>query len=660
MPSGSLKLIISLTITSLAAAPLLAESAPISREQRGAVILEDIPATPHELVQRLQPYLESRSASLQDWLHDGSMLVSTRFGEASQIHRVAFPGAARQQLTFFAEPVGTATVSSNPQFDGFVLSRDTGGNENHQLYWINPARGSVALLSDGRSRNQNLLFSRSGDRFAYASTRRNQRDFDIYVATSESPDRAELVLQVSGMWSPAAWSPDERSLLLRQAISATESRLFLLELASRNLREIRPSAQPVAFGGVDFSPDGKSVFLVSDEQSEFHRLRRLDLSTGNQEVLTADLDWDIERLEISSDGTLLAFVANEGGISQLYLMNVADGSRQKVPGLPRGVIGRLIFSHDDSRLGFTASSSRSPGDAFSLNLATRSLDQWTFSEAGGLQPGSFIEPELITYPTFDQAGGQPRQIPAFYYRAPESRGPAPVIINIHGGPAAQARPTFNPTYEFYLRELGIAVLDPNVRGSSGYGREYLELDDGRLREDSVRDIGALIDWIATRPELDSSRIAVMGGSYGGYMTLASAIRYGDRLKAGISTVGITNFVTFLENTADYRRDHRRNEYGDESDPAMRAFLHEISPLTRAAELNIPMLIAQGLNDPRVPASEATQMVDALRSNGRSAWYFLATDEGHGFRRKSNADLFRQVVAHFLQEHLIGSDAVSAR
>ncbi|MDX1557231.1 MAG: alpha/beta fold hydrolase, partial [Xanthomonadales bacterium] len=279
------------------------------------------------------------------------------------------------------------------------------------------------------------------------------------------------------------------------------------------------------------------------------------------------------------------------------------------------------------------------------------LTRWTFSEVGGLDTDRFISPELVRYPTFDTVGDQARQVPAFVYR-PGGEGPHPVIIYIHGGPETQYRPAFSSRFQMWLAELGAAVIAPNVRGSLGYGYEYLSLDNGFKREDAVRDIGALLDWIAQQPDLDPGRVAVLGGSYGGYMVLASAVHYSDRLSAAVDIVGISNFVTFLENTQDYRRDLRRMEYGDERDPEMRAFLQRISPLTNADQISIPMLIIQGENDPRVPASEASQIVEALRERDIPVWYIRALNEGHGFDRKENRDVQQQAEVMFLQRYLV--------
>jgi dipeptidyl aminopeptidase/acylaminoacyl peptidase len=280
------------------------------------------------------------------------------------------------------------------------------------------------------------------------------------------------------------------------------------------------------------------------------------------------------------------------------------------------------------------------------------LTRWTYSEVGGLDTSLFIEPELVAYPTFDSGQGGPDAIPAWVYK-PAGKGPWPVIISIHGGPESQARPAFASTYQLWLSKLGAAVIVPNVRGSSGYGKHFLSLDNGFKREDSVKDIGALLDWIATQPDLDEDRVAVFGGSYGGYMVLASGVHYSDRLKAAVDIVGISNFVTFLENTQDYRRDLRRAEYGDERDPDMRAHLEKISPLNSVDRITVPMMVVQGENDPRVPVTEAIQVVEALRANGQPVWYMNALNEGHGYRKKENRDIYQQATTMFFQKYLIG-------
>jgi dipeptidyl aminopeptidase/acylaminoacyl peptidase len=320
--------------------------------------------------------------------------------------------------------------------------------------------------------------------------------------------------------------------------------------------------------------------------------------------------------------------------------------------LPDGEIYSLRFKPTGTQLAFVMNRPTAPSDVYTLDLKNRTFVRWTYSEVSGLDTADFVSPTLIHYPTFDSVDGAPRMIPAFYYAPTRFEPPYPVIIMCHGGPASQYIPYFSTTIQFNLNELGIAYIAPNVRGSSGYGKTYKTLDDGYKREDAVKDIGALLDWVEKQPELDASRVAITGGSYGGYMVLASMVHYSDRICCGIDSYGISNFVTFLRTTADYRRQLRREEYGDERDPHMREFMNNISPLSNAHKITKPLFIVQGLNDPRVPVSEAEQIRDAVRNNGVDVWYLLAEDEGHGFSKKENFEFYRKARVLFWKKYLL--------
>lgn len=633
-------------------------SAQIERQELGNRVIEGIPEVPERIVERLRQYQSIRSASLVGWLPDGDgILIGTRFGETTQIHQVARPGGARRQITFFDEPIRSARVSPVPRRNGFVFARDVGGSEFYQLFYYDLDDAEYRMLTDGRSRNDDAVWSHAGDRIAFQTTHRNGRDWDIYVYDLDGAS-SSCVLEASGSWSPIDWSPDDSRLLLENYVSINESYLHVLDLDDGELHALHRSDSNVSYGRGEFNADGTGIYYTSDEDSEFRRLRFRNLATDETTVLTGDIDWDIESFKLSHDGRLLAFTANEEGYNTLYLMNTADGTRTSLPPLPHGVIGGLEFSPDGTQLGITVGSPAISGDVFSLDLTTNEVTRWTMSETGGFSEDAFVEPTLIRFETFDEVNGAPRTIPAFYYR-PAGDGPFPVVLDIHGGPESQERPTFNPWIQYLVGELGVAVLAPNVRGSAGYGKSYLLLDNGERREDTVKDIGALLDWVAAQPELNADRVAVYGGSYGGFMVLSSMTHYNDRLRAGIDIVGISNFVTFLENTQDYRRDRRRAEYGDERDPAMREFLTRISPRTNSDRITIPLFVAQGLNDPRVPASESEAMVAEIRDNGGDVWYLLFKDEGHGFAKKSNRDYFTQVAALFLETHLVGAPSRGA-
>ncbi len=632
------------------ASPLL--GADVTRRELGQLVMEGIPEIPAEVADRTLQYQAARAAQAVGWAADGNgLFITTRFGETSQVHFVAFPGGARRQLTFFREPVGQVAVCPDPASGVFLYARDVGGGEFYQLFMFDLASASSTLVTDGRSRNGGAVWERTGSAFAYSSTRRNGKDTDVYLASRSNPLEARAIITEGGSWGAGEFSPDGKRLLVVRAVSANESYPFVYELDSATLTPLHTAKEPVAYGAATWAADSRHIYFTSDEASEFKHLRLLDTRGGKVEVLTADIPWDVEGVELSRDGRTLAFTVNEDGTSALYLMDTATRRRRRVTDLPAGQVGGLRFHPKRPFLAMTINGSRTPGDVYVLDVEKGDLVRWTNSEVGGLDTSRFQEPTLIRYPTFDRVGEAPRQIPAFYYR-PTGPGPFPVLITIHGGPEGQFTPIFNPLLQYYVNELGIAVLAPNVRGSSGYGKKYLTLDNGDLREDSVKDIGALLDWIAQQKELDASRVAVIGGSYGGYMVLASMVHFNDRLRCGIDIVGISNFVTFLTNTQDYRRDLRRVEYGDERDPEMRAFLERISPLTNAHKITKPLFVVQGLNDPRVPASESEQMVRTVRANGGQVWYLLAKDEGHGFRKHTNRTFYENAVVLFLQKFLL--------
>ncbi len=628
-------------------------SGEVERREIGNIVIEGIPEIPQRIIDRMLQYQNTRSASLRDWDAEGKgIYVSTRFGETSQIHYVEKAGGTRRQVTFFSEPVMGASFCPDPDRRCFLFTKDVGGGEFYQIFHFDLDTGAYKMLTDGTSRNGAMLWSNSGDRFIFFSTKRNGRDWDLYITDIERPEESEAVVTEGGFWYPGEWSPDDTRLILMRYVSANESYPYLFDVKTKELTQFRPSKEKIAYGGAVWARHGEGIFFTSDENSEFKLLRYHDLKEEKQRIITEEIPWDVGNLEISDQGDKLAFTVNEDGIGKLYILDTGSLTYEQVPGIPIGQIYGLEFNPDGRRLAFVINTPQTPGDVFVLNTDDYSLERWTYSEVGGLETGSFVVPELIHYETFDKVGKKPRMIPAFYYKPKGVKAPCPVLIDIHGGPEGQERPYFSASTQYTVSELGIAVIAPNVRGSSGYGKSYIKLDNKYKREESVRDIGKLLDWIEKQPELDASRVAVIGGSYGGYMVLASMTHYNDRLRAGIDIVGISNFVTFLENTKEYRRDLRRVEYGDERDPEMRKFLTEISPLTNAHKITKPMLIVQGLNDPRVPVGESEQIVEAIRKNKGEVWFLLAKDEGHGFRKKTNRDYYSYASVLFLERYLL--------
>lgn len=628
--------------------PVDAQSSAPLRQERGNLVLENIPAHDPALIARLRRYLDARAATFLDWLPDGGMLISTRFGDVAQVHRVAAPLGDREQLTFHDEPIVTARAPQTANGEGFVYLKDTGGNEQAQLRYLKLADRSERLLTDGKSRHGSVVWSNDGSRVAFFGNGRDGVSYDIYTVdmAAGTPPRF-IVGGRSGTWLPIDWSPDDRKLLLEHAVSVNESHLYVADVASGSLTLLDDPDRRIGITVAKFSPDGRGVYVASDATGEFAQLRYIDLATREERVLTPDTRWDIEGFDVSLDGRYLAWVHNEDGISRLTVRDQMQKLELAPQGVPSGQIVNLKFDRTGKRLAFTAQTAQSPQDIFAYDLERNQLVRWTRSEIGPIDAGSLVSAELVRYPTWDRANGRPRTIAAFVYR-PSKAGPHPVLIDIHGGPESQARPEFDGFTQFLVNELGYAVIAPNVRGSTGYGKSFSQLDNGALREGSVKDIGSLLVWIGVQPGLDRERVVVLGGSYGGYMSLASLAAYGDRLRGGVDVVGISNFVTFLNNTSGYRRDQRREEYGDERDSDMRAFLTRISPLSNATAIRRPLLVVQGLNDPRVPASESEQLVARIRARGGEVWYLAAKDEGHGFRKKPNRDFYLATTAMFLQ------------
>ena len=634
-------LVASIALLASAPAALLAQ-APVETRTVGSATLENVPAIPDDVKAAVQRYQNYREAVFRDWLPDGSILITTRFGATNQVHRVTAPGAARTQVTFFDEPV--ADAETIPGTSRFVLQRDTGGDEWFQLYAMG-LTGEPTQLTEPKTRNQSYVFSKDGRLIAWARAVKGSGDYAILAADPANPESRRVVYQGKGAWGVADISSDKSRILIEREISNRETRLSLLDPATGQASELPWTSDPARYESARFSPDGRSVLAVTDYKGDLRRLVQVDLANGRRRHLTPDLKWDVEAYDMTDDGRLIAYVVNEDGYSRVRIIDRASGREVARPELPGGLLTGLKFSPDGLRLAISLSTARSAGDVWTFDVAGGKLTRWTNSELGPLDPATLAEPQLIRFNSFDGLS-----VPAFVYRptgvAPNAR--TPVLIDIHGGPESQTRPQWNPGAQYFANMLGATVILPNVRGSDGYGKRYLNLDNWEKREDSVKDIGALIDWIVRQPNLDSSKVAVYGQSYGGYMSLAVMTHYSDRLVGGVERYGISDFITFLNSTEAYRRDNRRAEYGDERVPSMRAIFQRINPLANVGKIGKPMLVMQGANDPRVPKSESDQVVAGIRKNGVEAWYVVFADEGHGFLKKPNNDLRREVETVFLR------------
>lgn len=633
----------------LSFAPALRGEAPSKVPSN--LVTENIPAIPASLKKEVAHYLALGGASFRGWntaLREA--IVTTREGDAIQLHTVTEPLGKRTQLTRWTEQVSHGWFQ--PGGTLFVFQSDKGGDEQYQLYaqdTLKPGSTPV-LLTDGASQNTAPVWSHHGLYLAYTSTRRNGKDRDVYIVNPAKQGSSKcLVTTDAPTWSVEDWNRNATKLLLRNSVSNSRTELWLVETKTGERTEITQKEDPIYFSHPRFAEKDAAIYGMSYDHSDFLMLVRLELSTGKHEALTSHIPWDVEDFEVSPDGKTVAFVTNEDGFSRLHLLDVASRQELKAPEIPGEIINDLAWREKSRELGFTLSGAQSPHDAWSLDVDSGALTRWTDRKRKSVPDEAFSEPKIVHVKAADGT-----QISSLVYRPDPARfpGPRPVLISIHGGPAAQSRPGFLGDANYYLNQAGIALVYPNVRGSTGYGKKFALMDNGFGREAAVADIGAVLDWIQKDPLFDPKRIGVKGGSYGGFMTLACMVKYHDILRCGVDSVGIANFVTFLHDTSDYRRDNRRAEYGDERKPEMKAFLDKISPANHADEIRAPLFIIQGKNDPRVPVTEAERMRDAIRDHGGTVWYLMATDEGHGFNKKSNINFEFDATVLFLREYLL--------
>ena len=624
-----------------------------------AITTENVGRIPWKWVWRLGSTVQqfSTTTKFQAWVPYGrQMIIST--GTNQKIHRLQAPGASPEIQEGVPDRASYILFPRDSSHHFLVYTLDEGGSELYRLYGYDQNTRTTITLTQEPARSYLCCFDPPGERIAYSSTRRNGKDFDLYLMNPSDPTTEELVYQADGGFFPFSWSPDGRYLAVTQTLSHSFERLYLFDVENRVMRRLFSEwGDSVSFTAPRWSSGGQSLFFASDYGTQFEQLRRYDLTTGHTALLSKSIPWDVTDLDLTPDGTRVVFQVNENGLPALYLLNLSDTTMDRVNNAPPGYLGRpwqSIYVHPwRNEIAINVQSASGMSSIYSYQVDTKQWTRWTQFD----QPETTLpEVELIQYPTFDSVQGAPRLIPAFLFRTDSTyAGPRPVIISIHGGPAMQASPTLDPMVHL-MRQYGVIIIAPNVRGSSGYGKDYLLLDNERRREDAVWDIGTLLDWIARQPEMDADRIALVGGSYGGYMVLASLIHYSDRLRCGCDLFGISNFTAFLEASQEHHLAYaQRAEFGDERDPAMRAFLDSISPLNHANRINVPLLIFQGANDIRVKPEESRQMVARIQEQGGTVHYIEAADEGHGITRPLNLLYLGAAGMDLLEDCLLKAD-----
>jgi dipeptidyl aminopeptidase/acylaminoacyl peptidase len=617
-------------------------------QSRGALTFDAVPPLDPNLAQRITQYLVGRDASFLTWLPDNSLLISTRFGDMAQVHRVVAPLGMREQLTWYADPITKVLAAPTGPADGFAFLMEHNGDGLPQLYYYSFAAHAARLLTGGAARHGSPLWSPDGQHVVFTGTERDGTTSDIYMADIRSGTPPHLV--VAGRdrpWVPLDWSNDGQKLLLWQPGTHDESDLFIADVNTGSVLPADAGGKHTGIRHARFAPDGRGIYISSADDGEFSELRYLDLVTHQARDVTATIPWDIVDFQIGADGRYLAYVTNDNGRDRLTVLDSQLKLELSPAGLPEGRITGMHFDHTGHLLAFSAEGPQAPSDVYVFEPERNTLTRWTRSEPGAVDPQTFVPAQLVQYPTWDRGKSGQRTIPAFVYR-PRSAGPHPVLIDIHDGPDFQYRPGFDAFIQFVVNQLGFVVIAPNIRGSTGYGKSFADLDNGPAREDALRDLGSLLVWVGMQKDLDRTHVAVMGQSYGGFMALAMLATYGDRLSGAIVVNGYASLPSYLADPSAGDQVSRRAEFGDERDPDLRAQLNRLSPINSLAQIRKPVLVFQGLQDSPAQVQQAGQIVAGLRARGGEAWYVTARDEGHDIRHVANRDAWLATVGQFLK------------
>ncbi|EMA41931.1 S9 family peptidase [Halobiforma nitratireducens] len=601
----------------------------------------------------IERYLNVRSAYGASFGPDGerlSFLMDTT--GTSQVWTLAGPREWPEQRTFYEERVTFASWS--PERPELVFGMDEGGNERAQLYRLDAETGEIVnLTAKPDAKHRWGGWSHDGDRFAFASNRRDEAVFDLYVqARDETGDDAEVVYEGDGWLSLSGWSPDDSRLLVSQAYSNFDQDLYVLDLEADepDLEHLTPHEGDVRYQSASWAPDGEGVYLVTDQgDADTLYLAYLDLESGDLETVVEGGEWNVDGIALDDETGRFVYSRNVEGYTEVTVGEF-DGDDPTAfetfpePDLPGGVSGGVSFAPDAERFALSTTGDTVNTNVFVVDVETGDAERWTSAPTAGIPRETFDESELVHVESFDGLS-----VPGFLTLPDDhDEGETPVIVDIHGGPESQRRPSFSSVKQYFL-DRGYAYFEPNVRGSAGYGADYAALDDVEKRMDSVADIEACVEWLQDHPAIDPDRITAKGGSYGGFMVLAALTEYPDLWAAGIDVVGIANFVTFLENTGDWRRELREAEYGSLADD--REFLEDISPTNNIENIEAPLFVLHGENDPRVPVGEAEQIVEQARDQGVPVRKLIFEDEGHGFSKLENRIEAYSEIAAFLDDHV---------
>ena len=593
----------------------------------------------------IERYLNVRSAFGAAFRSDGTLSFRMDTTGTPQLWTLEGPGEWPTQRTFYDERVTFAAPS--PERPETVFGMDEGGDERQGLFRIDAA-GRITPLTPTDAKHRWGGWSPDGDRFAFSSNRREQSVFDVYVQDrGADPEDAELLFEGDGWLSVGGWSPDGSKLLVHEARSNFDTDVYVLDIGSGELTDLTRDDDEVRYRSLSWGPDGDAVYCCSDRGSDTLSLVRLDAETGDLSTVEGGGEYNVDGVAIDDDTGRLVYSRNAGGYTELAvgdLVGPTEIDALPTPDLPEGVAGGVSFDDGAERFAVTVSADTVNTNVYVVDVATGAAERWTDAPAAGIPRSTFVESELVRYESFDG-----REIPGFLSVPPSDPGDGyPTIVDIHGGPESQRRPSFSAVKQYFLAH-GYAVFEPNVRGSTGYGRAYAALDDVEKRMDAVADLEAAAASLADRSEIDGDRLIAKGGSYGGFMVLSALTEYPDRWAAGIDIVGIANFVTFLENTGSWRRELREAEYGSLEED--RDLLESISPIHAVDRIEAPLFVLHGANDPRVPLEKAEQIAERASEVGVPVRKLIFGDEGHGISKRENRIEAYSAIVEFLEEHV---------
>lgn len=608
-----------------------------------------IPRVPTSLAQQVKRYSGAYGLPLAGWHREKRELLLKGISSVSWVSRIGTPGAAPQTWLYFREN-NLYDFYWQPQGKFLVYNRDVNGNEAFQMYCYDLEQRTSTLLTDGKARSTEPVWSRQGTQIVYSSSPPGNNGVNLNFVNPFDPKSNRVLVTSTGNYLKAYdWSPDDAFVVYCEFVGNTQSKLWLVEIATGKTNLLTPPKEIAYYGEPQFSADGKGIYVITDREADVRRLAYLDLATQKFTYLTDDVKWNVEEFRLSPNGKTLAVIVNEAGLSRLYVLDLANRQTKAMTDVPDGIFSDLHWHNNSVDLAFNLKSSRTPNDVYAVDVNDGKVTQWARSTNAGIAAETIRVPEAIQWKSFDG-----KFITGFLTRPPTSfRGKRPVIIDLHGGPTEQYRPIYADEDNYFIHELGVVKIYPNVRGSSGFGKTFQSLDDGMKREDAVKDVGALLDWIKTQPDLDAERVLVQGASYGGYLALSVAANYSPRLRGVISDSGMTNLATFLARTEGWRRDIQRAEFGDERDAKTKAYLERIAPLQNTQKIKCPVFVIQGKNDPRVPVSEAESLVQIRQQKKLPVWYLLGKNEGHGFADAANRDYQLFTTILFVQEYLLG-------